>query len=102
MKIKNFTKASMCGTSFKGTIKTTKEDLIKALGEPTPYYGGDGKVDIDWAILATTEEGEKVLFTVYNWKTEGVPQGLYDWHIGGTESASVLAAYELIENGVKA
>jgi len=96
MKILSFeTDVNMNMSSLKGTITTTYDKLVEIFGKPT-YTDADPyeKVNCEWSVCADTDEG-LVKFSIYNWKTEGVPTDEYEWHIGGygydaVEAASVL------------
>lgn len=53
------------GTSLKGYINATYNQLVEVLGEPaydTP--SGDGKVQVEWVV---SFKGD--IFTIYDWKT---------------------------------
>lgn len=74
------------GTSFKGYLNATYNQLIKAFGEPTyPNESGDGKVQFEWVFEYNGEP-----FTVYDWKTydrEYTINGLTRWNVGGSSNA---------------
>ena len=69
-----FTTKSTSGTSFFGTtIRTTVNNLIENIGEPTfEENTGDCKVNFEWEL--ETESGK--VFTIYDWK-EYRPIGWY-------------------------
>jgi hypothetical protein len=67
------------GTSLKGYIHTTYQELVDKLGEPRVDFCGDGKVTCEWIV----EDSEGNIGTIYDWKTGSTPKGSYDWHIGG-------------------
>ena len=71
-KIKNeeFDFGLVTGTSKKGEIEATYDQLVKVLGEPTldeekDPYSGDGKTNVEWVFRDL--DGEH--FTIYDWKT---------------------------------
>ena len=70
------------GSSLKGYIKCTYQDLIRVLGEPTyPFPSGDSKVQKEWVV-----EYDEKIFTIYDWKTfdpEYTMNELDRFHIGG-------------------
>jgi len=74
------------GSSLKGYIKCTYQDLIRVLGEPTySDPSGDNKVQKEWIV-----EYNKKVFTIYDWKTfdpEYTMTELDEFHIGGKTSA---------------
>lgn len=73
------------GTSFKGYLYATYDQIIVLFGEPSS--DGDGyKVDVEW--IMDTPDG---VATIYNYKDgkaylgdSGIPtEKIYEWHIGG-------------------
>jgi hypothetical protein len=74
------------GSSLKGYIKCTYQDLIRVLGEPTySTPSGDNKVQKEWVV----EYNEEV-FTIYDWKTydeEYTMNELDQFNIGGKTNA---------------
>ena len=64
------------GTHLQGKIRLQHSDLVAAFGEGDDC--GD-KTTQEWMFESDTGE----VFTLYDWKTESTPKGLYDWHIGG-------------------
>jgi len=92
-----FTTKSTSGTSFFGTtIRTTVNNLIENIGEPTfEENTGDCKVNFEWELET---ESEKV-FTIYDWK-EYRPIGWdeeIEFHIGGMNRDSCEEALEELE-----
>ena len=73
----------LTGTSLKGYIETTYEQLKSVFGDP--YYGPNDedsdKITCEWIITF----GDGKVATIYDWKTEATPDDLYDWHIGGSD-----------------
>ena len=58
------------GTSLKGYVCATYDQLVDLLGRPTfPEESGDGKVQVEWVVEFEDEFGDKNLFTIYDWKT---------------------------------
>lgn len=70
------------GTCLKGYVRTTYARLISLLGEPQRF--GD-KITAEWVLKFS--DGK--IATIYDWKEESTPTGVYDWHIGGHSSAIV-------------
>ena len=53
------------GTSLKGYVNATYDELFDLLGEPTfNEESGDGKVQVEWNVKYLDE-----VFTIYDWKT---------------------------------
>jgi hypothetical protein len=80
------------GTSLKGYMVTTYEALVNKLGNPNRGPSGDKKTDCEWVVDI---DGE--VCTIYNWKTGGIPEGTYRWHIGGHSSNAVKFLEEVME-----
>lgn len=70
-------RADINGTSLMGYVLTTYERIVEVFGEPTRSYGD--KTTAEWEI--TFADGK--VATIYDWKEEYTPMGLYEWHIGG-------------------
>ena len=47
------------------------------------------------------EDWDYVKATIYNWKTGGVPQDEYEWHIGGTGWDAVEFIETIIKEQIK-
>lgn len=84
------------GTCLQGEYKTNYETLVEVFGQPTEI-DLDGKIDAHWSLDFLTTEGRETV-TVYNWKTDGVPFGEYDWHIGGHTKNAVDLFVQYMEN----
>ena len=76
------TDANINGTSLKGYLVASYDELVKAFGQPV--FGGD-KVNVVWELQY--EDG--TVATIYDWKEPAVPMGRYAWHIGGKSQAAV-------------
>jgi len=74
------------GSSLKGYIYCTYQELIKVLGEPTyPDPSGDNKVQKEWVV-----EFNGNVYTIYDWKTydsDYTMNVLNEFHVGGTQYA---------------
>jgi hypothetical protein len=79
-------KGKTTGSSLKGYINCTYQDLVRVLGEPTyPEASGDNKTQKEWVVEYNGE-----VFTVYDWKTydeEYTMNELDQFHIGGKTDA---------------
>ena len=88
---------SISGTSLKGYVNTTYDDLVDRFGEPT-YTNGD-KITAEWALefkvldedAEDNDDFDYVTATIYDWKETATPMGKYNWHIGGFDSRAVEA-----------
>lgn len=87
------------GTSLKGYVETTYDELVEKFGEPT-ITDGD-KTTVEWNLVfecdadngSLGEDGntEYVTATIYDWKTSNTPMSEYDWHIGGFSEEAIEA-----------
>ena len=89
---------SASGTSLRGYVTTTYTDLVDRFGEPTHKSSDDGKVTVEWVLdFKVVQDGEDdddfdyVTATIYDWKEERTPMGVYRWHIGGNSNDAVEA-----------
>lgn len=88
------TEKSADGTSFHGiTIKTTVNELIKALGEPS-YDGNTGKdkVNFDW--ICERVNGD--IITIYDYKEYRIldKDEEIEFHLGGRSPLSTFNGKE--------
>ena len=67
------------GTTARGFLKTTYDELVAKLGEPRDVNSLDGKVKCEWILLFS----DGSVGTIYNWKTEIIPKDMYYWRVGG-------------------
>jgi hypothetical protein len=65
------------GTTLCGYVETTYDNIVKHLGEPVRTNGS--KTNAEWFI--EFEDGP--VASIYDWKTNVCPKGVYRWHIGG-------------------
>jgi len=66
------------GTSLKGEIIATYDELVQTFGEPRKN-GSEDKVTREWNIEFLNNE----IATIYDWKDANCLEGVYRWHIGG-------------------
>lgn len=63
-------------SSLKGYVETTYDHIVSVLGPPME---GSDKTTAEWCI-----ENESGLFaTIYDYKEDSTPKGMYRWHVGG-------------------
>ena len=74
------------GSSLKGYISATYDQLKEVLGKPQ-YISTDpySKVTCEWVL----EFEDGLIATIYDWKMGATPLDVYDWHIGGHSSEVV-------------
>lgn len=87
----NFVRVSgaASGSSLKGHIDVSYQELVETFGEPTNPSGDGYKTDAEWTLRF--EDG--VIATIYNYKDGknylgfgGAQVGnIRDWHVGGYE-----------------
>jgi hypothetical protein len=81
------------GTCLQGHVRTTLAELTEVFGAPTyTQPSPDGKINTEWVLLI-----DGVLVTVYDWKTDTTPTGVYDWHVGGRDSRADALVQDCIE-----
>lgn len=92
------------GTSLKGYVSATYNQLVNFLGQPTFDEGsGDGKVQVEWIVKFKDNYGGVNLFTIYDWKHYDRnhidnPNIMVSWHVGGKSPAYDLIDY--LENRI--
>jgi hypothetical protein len=76
------------GSGLKGYVTTTYSQLVKVFGLPNygPNDSSGDKVTCEWKL--TFADG--TIATIYDWKLESTPMGIYDWHIGGVSGDACL------------
>ena len=86
------------GTSLSGYVEATLYELTQVFGEPTyALEDPDEKVQTEWCVRL-----DGVVATIYNWKTQQTPRGLYRWHVGGFGRGEVEMVQQLVANYRKA
>lgn len=82
------------GSSLVGYMRTTYDDIVKVLGEPHYVSDGSDKITAEWYIRFV----DGPLVTIYDYKEEETPKGLYDWHIGGISKNALIFISELFKS----
>jgi len=87
------------GSSLRGHIHATYDELVKVFGEPNILNAEEGdKVFNEWGIRF--EDGDDDVYTtIYDWKELDAYDshiGNYRWHIGGHSHLSVELIYEAL------
>ena len=91
--------ASINGTSLKGYVIATYDELFDAFGEPDdgPNDLAADKVTCCWRLQF--EDGTVV--SIYDWKESETPLHRYDWHIGGKNSQAVDLVHATLDKSRK-
>jgi hypothetical protein len=84
---------SISGTCLQGYVTITYAELVAALGEPHMTYGD--KTTAEWAF----QYGDAV-FTIYDYKEDRTPTGVYSWHLGGFDSSILPVVQALFPNNL--
>ena len=85
------------GTSLKGYVNLTYNQLVEVLGEPTfKEESGDGKTQKEWVVEFEDEFGDTNVFTIYDWKTYNVEYTMNEldrFNVGGKAYAGHFIDY---------
>lgn len=73
----NVNRSQLNGTTLCGYVETTYDNIVEHLGEPIRTNGD--KTNAEWAV----EFEDGFVASIYDWKLNNCPKGLYRWHIGG-------------------
>ena len=77
------------GSSLRGYVTTTYDNLVELIGEPNAYCGDKTWNAWDLCFTVHDEDGldsEDVYVDIYDWKESGPhasKRGEYRWHVGG-------------------
>ena len=76
------------GSSLRGYVTTTYNNLVELFGEPNAYCGDKTWNSWDLCFTVYDDDGidfEDVYVGIYDWKESGpdASRGEYRWHIGG-------------------
>ena len=87
------------GSSLRGHIHATYDELVKVFGEPNILNAEEGdKVFNEWGVRF--EDGDDDIYTtIYDWKELDAYDshiGNYRWHIGGRDHRGVELIYEAL------
>lgn len=96
------------GGSLQGEFRARYTDLVKLLGDPNPYEGGDGKVSTEWTLSFRGEH-----FRVYDYKETSLYDSdlpsvrefrqlsSYDWHVGCSDKRFAAQVIGRIEDALE-
>lgn len=75
------------GTSLQGHVLTSYDTLVELFGKPTygPNDEDSDKTTCEWHI----EFEDGTIATIYDWKMNETPMGIYNWHVGGKSHRAV-------------
>ena len=80
------------GTSLKGYVNLTYDQLVYILGEPTiDEPSGDDKTQVEWVVAYGDD-----IFTIYDWKTYDKEYTMYTlgrFNVGGNSYAGDFISY---------
>ena len=89
---------AITGSSLSGYVEATYYELEQVFGEPTyALEDPSEKIQTEWTLRLNG-----VVATIYNWKTQQTPRGLYRWHIGGFGRGEVELVQEAVAGYRKA
>ena len=80
------------GTSLQGYVQAHYHQLVAVFGEP--QEGGD-KTTVEWVL----KFADGTVATIYDWKEEQTPEGMYHWHIGGRSNLAVARVTSTFKQG---
>ena len=93
---------STSGSSLKGYVNATYDQLVRVLGEPTfDEPSGDNKTQVEWVVKYKDPYGGVNLYTIYDWKTfdrNYTLNQLNRFNVGGKRSAHDFIEY--LENRI--
>lgn len=98
---------NVVGTSRRGGIKTSYEELVRIFGEPTmsTEKGDDlDKTNAEWWLEFEVrdendpEDVDFIVATIYDWKYPSLPKGVVDWEVGGKTWKSYEAVTDYIDS----
>lgn len=81
------------GTCLCGYVLSTYDHLVEMFGEPCR------DVDKSTAHWIVEFAGGHVA-TIYDWKSQVVPENLYRWHIGGHSNTVVTLVSEVLKQEI--
>ena len=90
------------GSSLKGYMRATYEEVVSCFGNPTAVMGD--KTTVEWDVEIRAEDDDEVEYsifaTIYDWKRNSryAPEGEYEWHIGGWSEDALHAVTLAMEN----
>ena len=81
------------GTHYVGEIPIYYHELIEIFGRPHSGPNADlDKVTCEWRL----QFQDGTVATIYDWKTDRTPMGMYDWHIGGHDDRALSCVWDTI------
>jgi len=98
------TEEEIWGTGFTGYLRATTNAIVKAFGDPNHDGSIDDKIRFDWHLKLVMEDGDVVVFTIYDWKDKTTFKRINDWHVGsrrGTRTAEFEVLKSLFESNVR-
>jgi len=87
---------NIVGTSYAAVICCEFDVLEESLGTPNLDPTIDDKTTCSWNLSYRTDDGEWLVFTVYNYKDDTPPQENEMWHVGSNHKNDD-ALFEFLE-----
>lgn len=87
----NVSASRTSGSCLQGYIETTYDNIVEHLGEPTRTFGH--KTNAEWAV----EFDDGLVASLYDWKLNNLPTGLYRWHVGGHNDVVVSRLASILD-----
>ncbi|MDB4343521.1 hypothetical protein OAA15_00710 [bacterium] len=102
--IKSFTSTpdiNIQGTFGVGKLDgITYQELVKTFGPPT-HNSNDDKVQVEWVISFINRFDDKVIATIYDWKSYGmVPESINYWNVGGKKNEALWLVKEALHTAM--
>ena len=86
------------GSCLQGYVRTSYNNLKNIFGLPSDIISGDGKVNTEWSVNFTLDNGDEIKATIYDWKENSTPTDEYDWHVGGYNVDAVECVARVLED----
>lgn len=94
------TENDIYGTGLSGYLRATTNAIVKVFGKPHTEGSIDGKTRFEWHLKLVMEDGDTVVFTIYDWKDKTPFEKVNDWHVG-CHDRDIKAVRSLLENTVR-
>lgn len=82
------------GTHLQGYVNTTYAQLVALFGQG---MGAGDKTTQEWIL----EFDNGAVATIYDWKECCTPEGMYAWHVGGTQRTVVALVQDALDGVIE-